>query len=533
MEREQEKAYERLSPFEIKDKLVSLAAEHARRSTQVLLDAGRGNPNWLAATPREAFFALGLFAMQESRRAGMGPHLSGMPAVAGIAGRLYALLTVHAGLPGMSFLAEAVNWGVDRLGFEADAFVHELVEGVLGCHYPSPVHMLSYVERLVHAYLIATLCGGRAPAGRYDLFATEGGTAAMCYVFDALVTNGLLRHGDTIALGVPIFTPYLEIPRLTEYGFHVIELTADENEGWQYPDAELDKLTDPAVKALVVVNPGNPTSVAIQERSVRRIAAIVREVRPDLIIVSDDVYATFVDGFHSLLAAVPANTIGVYSFSKYFGVTGWRLGVIALHEANAFDAQLARLPQPERTARAARYAAIAVAPEQLKLIDRMVADSRRVALNHTAGLSTPQQVQMALLAAAGLLDRDDAYRRAAQATVRRRHTALWRGLGDVHQHDVHYAAYYETIDLERWMRQRFGEAFVRFVTARYEPVDVVFRLAERFSTVLLPGGGFDAPPWSVRVSLANLPDETYEHIGDNLEAVMQGYFEEWQAARHT
>jgi aspartate 4-decarboxylase len=51
--------------------------------------------------------------------------------------------------------------------------------------------------------------------------------------------------------------------------------------------------------------------------------------------------------------------------------------------------------------------------------------------------------------------------------------------------------------------------------------------------VLLPGGGFYAPPLSVRVSLSNLPDETYEHIGDNLEAVMQGYFEEWQRARHT
>ena len=32
----------------------------------------------------------------------------------------------------------------------------------------------------------------------------------------------------------------------------------------------------------------------------------------------------------------------------------------------------------------------------MKLIDRMVADSRAVALNHTAGLSTPQQVHMAL-----------------------------------------------------------------------------------------------------------------------------------------
>ena len=54
-------------------------------------------------------------------------------------------------------------------------------------------------------------------------------------------------------------------------------------------------------------------------------------------IISDDVYGTFVDNFRSLMADLPYNTIGVYSFSKYFGVTGWRLGTIALYEDNVFD----------------------------------------------------------------------------------------------------------------------------------------------------------------------------------------------------
>jgi aspartate 4-decarboxylase len=39
----------------------------------------------------------------------------------------------------------------------------------------------------------------------------------------------------------------------------------------------------------------------------------------------------------------------------------------------------------------------------------MVADSRNVALNHTAGVSLPMQVQMALFSLFSLLDKDDAY----------------------------------------------------------------------------------------------------------------------------
>jgi aspartate 4-decarboxylase len=48
--------------------------------------------------------------------------------------------------------------------------------------------------------------------------------------------------------------------------------------------------------------------------------------------------------------------------------------------------------------------------------------------------------------------------------------------------------------------------------------------------VLLHGGGFDGPVWSVRVSLANLDDECYLEVGTAIRRVFDGYVTEWQAA---
>src|SRR5690606_27173971 len=119
------------------------------------------------------------------------------------------------------------------------------------------------------------------------LFAVEGGTAAMCYVFDSLQANRVLRKGDRIALMTPIFTPYLAIPRLERYEFDVVEVSASRGtEGdfhtWDYDDAELDKLADPSVRMVCLVNPSNPPSVALSERSLERIRDIVDRRNRDL-----------------------------------------------------------------------------------------------------------------------------------------------------------------------------------------------------------------------------------------------------------
>ena len=60
--------YEKLGPFEIKDFLAKVASKAAQESSMSYLNAGRGNPNWVATEPRDAFFLLGQFAVLECRR---------------------------------------------------------------------------------------------------------------------------------------------------------------------------------------------------------------------------------------------------------------------------------------------------------------------------------------------------------------------------------------------------------------------------------------------------------------------------------
>jgi aspartate 4-decarboxylase len=375
------------------------------------------------------------------------------------------------------------------------------------------------------------LCGNQPPPGTFDLFAVEGGTAAMCYVFRSLMANNILHKGDTIALGTPIFTPYLESPLLSDYAFNVVHVHAAEENHFQFSDAELAKLEDPTVKMLFLVNPANPASVAVSQEVLAKLVALVKTKRPDLLILTDDVYGTFIKGFRSIMADLPRNTIGVYSFSKYFGCTGWRLGVIAVHADNVIDEMIARLPQPDRDALHQRYGTIALAPQKLKFIDRLVADSRDVALNHTAGLSLPQQVQMTLFALFQLLDEDKSYQAACIKIVHDRAQAMSQGLGIEVPMGPLFCAYYGIIDFEYWMRKYVGEDVVEFMKQHYHPLDLVYRLAHDHAIVLLNGSGFDAPDWSVRVSFANLPDDVYDDIGRAVRAVARAYVEAYHFAQ--
>jgi len=532
---EEEKQFEKLSPFELKNRLIDLAKESSRKAARAMLNAGRGNPNWVATTPRDAFFVLGTFAVQESKSVWDRPDLGGMPEKDGVAKRFEQYAAANPNVPGVDFLQRAVRYATETLAFDADAFVYELVDGIIGDQYPSPDRMLVHAEKIVHEYLLAEMSAGRRPAVKFDLFAVEGGTAAMCYIFDSLVANHLVKRGDKVALATPTFTPYIEIPQLEQFGLRIVEIqaseVADENgrHTWQYPDSEIDKLADPDIKVAFFVNPSNPPSTAIRQETMDLLSNLVRSKRPDLLLVTDDVYGTFVPGFRSLMAELPQNTIGVYSFSKYFGCTGWRLGVVAIHQDNVFDRRIAQLPAEERAALHERYSSLALHPEKLKFIDRMVADSRCVALNHTAGLSTPQQVQMALFALFALMDEAGAYKKLSRQIVRDRMQGLWRGMGIDLPEDPLRADYYTTLDLMAWARSTHAPEFVQFLKEHYHPFDVLFALAERYSTVLMNGSGFDAPEWSVRVSLANLPDEAYPQIGSQLSEIVHGAFEAWQA----
>ncbi len=526
--------FETLGPFEIKDELIKLAKKTSRTTQSAFLNAGRGNPNWIATTPREGFFLLGQFAVTESKRVMEHPAgIGGMPQPQGIAGRFEAWLAKHADMPGASFLSALVPFAVKKFGFEPDAFVHELVDSIIGDNYPVPDRMLVHNECIVHEYLMWAMCGKPRPAGNFDLYAVEGGTAAMCYIFKSMKANRLLHPGDTIALGTPIFTPYLELPHLEDYGLKFVTIQAPQENRFQFTDSELKKLEDPKVKAFFLVNPGNPTGVALSKEVIGKIANLVKTKRPDLMLLTDDVYGTFVHDFRSLLGELPYNTIGVYSYSKYVGCTGWRLGVIAVHKDNIFDKMIMKLPDADLKALDKRYGALVLEPRKIKFIDRIVADSRDVALNHTAGLALPQQVMMSLFSLAEMMDGAKLYQKGCMEIVHRRAMAMIEGLGLEVAPNTLYNAYYGLIDFEFFARKNIGEDAVEYLKKNVHPLDLAFRLAEDHGIVLLNGGGFEAPDWSLRVSLANLPDEAYEEIGRGVRSIAHGYRDAFEASKRT
>src|SRR5678816_2091810 len=192
----------------------------------------------------------------------------------GISGRLEAWLKKHDDMPGAPFLQRVVPWTVKKFGFDADKFVHELVDSIIGDHYPVPDRMLVHNEQVVHEYLQWAMCGTPRPKGTFKIYAVEGGTAAMCYIFKSLKANRILNQGDTIALGVPIFTPYIEMAHLEDYDLHFVEVHATQENKFQYSEKELEKLLDPKIKAFFIVNPGNPYAVALSAETIKNIGAI-------------------------------------------------------------------------------------------------------------------------------------------------------------------------------------------------------------------------------------------------------------------
>lgn len=529
----------KLSPFELKGKIIELADEKVKKAANTMLNAGRGNPNWVADVPRSAFFAFGQFAMTEcARNFSMPEGVAGVPQKEGIASRFETWMRDNANLAGVDFLRKAYEYCLLELSADPNYLVEEWAGGIIGDNYPTPPRILPYSEQIIRKYLGWALCAGNPPGGvTFDLFAVEGSTAGMCYCFDVLKHNFLLNKGDSIAIMVPVFTPYIEIPQLSEFNYTVLNIAADEispdgMHTWQYSDADIEKLKDPKYKMLFVVNPSNPPSYAMSPHTVKAIQEVVK-ANPNLMILTDDVYGTFVEGYRSLVADLPYNTISCYSYSKYFGATGWRIAVTAVSGDNIFDKLINGLPEDKKALLNARYQSLTLDVPGLKFIDRMVAESRLIALNHTAGLSTPQQIQMAFFSLATLIDKEGVYQKRMIKLIHDRYDALWKNFGFSMPADSLRADYYSEIDMMVWAKKLYGQEFADYMDKTYSPLAIVFRLASETGSVVLNGDGFDGPRWSIRVSLANLNEADYVRLGQNIRQILNQFADEWKTSKQS
>jgi aspartate 4-decarboxylase len=429
-----------------------------------------------------------------------------MPPVAGIHERLLMTLDDDQLGQGTAFLRSAVEFAIADLQFDPDAWVHELVRSVLGFGYPSPNRMQPHLEKVAQRYIVKFTGSTLDDDHRFDVFATEGGAAAMTYIFTTLRVNGIVAPGDAVAVATPTYTPYLQIPVLERIGFSVVEIKAASHQAYRFDERALEALRDPRIKVFFLINPGNPDSRAVTPERLGDLVALVQQDRPDLLIVNDTAYATFVEDFRGVTAVLPHNVILLHSFSKGYAATGNRLGFVAVNHDSVADRLLAAMPAEAKERLRLRYHAASNDVDRMPFIQRLLVDSREVALHNIAGLGTPNQVQMTLFELAYLMPDGATYVKGARAQLRARLSALYEGLGMTAPggKDSHY---YGMVDITTVARIRHGEELVERITRTMAPEEVALRLASDSGVIVQTGPSFQGEPWDVRLSLASITQD--------------------------
>ncbi len=163
-----------------------------------------------------------------------------------------------------------------------------------------------------------------------DIVVTAGGTHGLF-----LAMQALLSPGDELL----VFSPHwMAIPKLVGFAagatMRSLPVYLDLGPGGWTPAEFADRLRAalaPNTKGIYLNTPNNPTGVVLDRAQLEAIAAVARE--RDLWVISDEAYEHLLfDGAkHVSLASLPGmaeRTIGVYTFSKSYAMTGWRVGYV-------------------------------------------------------------------------------------------------------------------------------------------------------------------------------------------------------------
>ncbi len=134
--------------------------------------------------------------------------------------------------------------------------------------------------------------------------------------------------GDRVALAAPFYPPYVNI--LTALGMRPVILEAGPETRFQPTVAMLERL-DPRPDGLIVASPCNPAGTMLHPEELAAIAAWCD--RNAVRLVSDEIYhGLHYDSALATAVACSPHAVVVNSFSKYFSMTGWRIGWMVLPE---------------------------------------------------------------------------------------------------------------------------------------------------------------------------------------------------------
>ena len=197
------------------------------------------------------------------------------------------------------------------------------------------------------------------------------------------ILNVITNPGDEIILTNPCFASHVQQVLLS--GGKAVYWDLNEADGWSLDVDALSELISENTKAIIINTPSNPTGKIFSRENLLRIGELARAF--EFLIIIDDPYSHFTyenRGKYFNLASVPelfGHVVYMYSFSKAYAMSGWRLGymilpaslkmqVIKVHDLNMICAS--------RVSQAAGIAALSGDRHQLLEFEASFADRREL-----------------------------------------------------------------------------------------------------------------------------------------------------------
>jgi len=208
--------------------------------------------------------------------------------------------------------------------------------------------------------------GVAVPASRIVI--TAGASAAL-----QLACLALIEAGDQVLMPDPSYPCNRHFVSAAEGDAVLIPTTAQER--YQLSAAKVQEHWGPKTRGVLLASPSNPTGTSIHPDELRRIHAFVQSKGG--ITLLDEIYLglSYEDTFGHTALAIDDQVVSINSFSKYFNMTGWRLGWMVVPEV--------LVPAVERLAQnlficpsaVAQHAALACfAPESIAEYERRRAE---------------------------------------------------------------------------------------------------------------------------------------------------------------
>jgi len=210
--------------------------------------------------------------------------------------------------------------------------------------------------------------GLQIPARRIVI--TAGASAAL-----QLACLALFEAGDEVLMPDPSYPCNRHFVAAAEAVARLLPTTAAQR--FQLDAAAVEQAWGPATRGVLLASPSNPTGTSIHPDELRRIDAVVS--RGGGVTIVDEIYLglSYDDTFGRSALQLGEHIVSVNSFSKYFSMTGWRLGWMVVPEAMV--APIERLAQNLFICAStiAQHAALACfAPESIAEYERRRAEFR-------------------------------------------------------------------------------------------------------------------------------------------------------------